>query len=128
MTDYDIKSIRLRTGMTQAEFSKWLHIPKRTLEKWEQKISLPPSYVAELIEYKVFCTYMVSPSAPVGVQSDLDYKTLFDIMEKELDIEPSTSEFCIYRPKHGGCSHCNKPPEDDCNFRCWSRFKEFCPD
>lgn len=124
----DIKNLRDKTGKTQVEFASWLKMPLKTLQKWEQGASTPPEYVLELIDYKIFITFMVSPSAPESVQSDFDYNSLFSLMEKELDIEPSCSEFCIYRPEHGGCSHCTKPPEYDCNFRCWSRYKEFCPD
>lgn len=132
----DIAEVRRRTGKTQAEFCKWLHIPKRTYEKWEQGESVPPAYVLELIEYKVFCTYMVAPAPAPSVsgssdvvQSDLDYKSLFDLMEKELDVSPLSSQFCVYRPEKGGCSHCLKPDSEDCQgFKLWVRYKEFCPD
>ena len=125
MTDYDIKSIRLRTGMTQTEFSKWLHIPKRTLEKWEQKISLPPSYVAELIEYKVFCTYMVSSSPSSGCST-----AIRAIEEDAIEIR-LMSRACIHAPSSGGCVKC--PHSDDDSDYCfklssWKRYKEFCPD
>lgn len=121
----EIKKLREKTEKTQDDFAKWLHIPIKTLQKWEQGVSSPPPYVLELIEYKIFMSYMVSvPSAP----SDPDYKALFDLMESELDVEPSSSQYCIYRPDKGGCSHCSKPDAEDCNIKCWIRYKEFCPD
>jgi DNA-binding transcriptional regulator YiaG len=39
--------------MTQAEFSKFLKIPIRTIQEWEQGRRTPPDYVVELIRYKV---------------------------------------------------------------------------
>lgn len=126
---YDIKILRGRTGKTQLEFSKWLHIPLKTLQKWEQSVSSPPDWVLELIEYKIFMTYMVD-SSPVrsAPESDVDLQSLFSLIETELDCEPSESKYCIYRPDHGGCSHCLKPDNEDCNIRCWSRYKDFFPD
>lgn len=78
---YDIKVLRDRTGKTQESFAKWLHIPLKTLQKWEQGVSSPPSYVLELIEYKVFITYMVDsspvPSDLSAPGKQLDYKSFF---------------------------------------------------
>ena len=49
----DIKEIRKKTGMSQREFAEWLGIPIRTLENWESGNRAAPSYVIELIRYKV---------------------------------------------------------------------------
>ena len=48
-----IKELRAATGMSQADFSEYLNISKRTIEKWEQGERTPPAYVVELIEYKL---------------------------------------------------------------------------
>lgn len=48
-----IKAIRAATGMTQQAFSDALGIPKRTVENWETGIRTPPSYVVDLIRYRV---------------------------------------------------------------------------
>jgi DNA-binding transcriptional regulator YiaG len=48
-----IKDIRLSTGLSQAQFSAALNIPKRTIQDWEQGLRNCPEYVAELIEYRV---------------------------------------------------------------------------
>ena len=39
--------------MTQAQFSKYLNIPIRTIQEWEQGRRTPPVYVVELIKYKI---------------------------------------------------------------------------
>ena len=45
-----VKDIRILTGMTQVEFAKQYHIPKRTIEDWERGATKPPAYVVELLE------------------------------------------------------------------------------
>lgn len=52
--DNPIKDARNKIHMTQTEFSKFLNIPKRTLEDWESKKSNPPKYTLNLIIEKVF--------------------------------------------------------------------------
>lgn len=42
---YEFKNLRYSVGMTQDEFSKYMHIPVSTYAKWEQGISSPPEYV-----------------------------------------------------------------------------------
>lgn len=48
-----IKELRTLAGMSQQKFSEYLNIPKRTIEDWERDLHLPPTYVVELIEYKL---------------------------------------------------------------------------
>lgn len=49
-----IKDARERLHMTQAEFAKFIDMPKRTLEDWESGKSKPAKYVLEMIMEKVF--------------------------------------------------------------------------
>ena len=50
----EIKSIRLRTGLTQTEFGQRLGgIPLRTIQNWESGARECPPYVMELIRYRV---------------------------------------------------------------------------
>lgn len=44
-----IKDARDKAGLTQAEMSEKLNIPKRTIENWESGVTVPPTYVAELV-------------------------------------------------------------------------------
>ena len=50
----EIKTIRLRTGLTQTEFGQRLGgIPLRTIQNWESSARACPPYVMELIRYRV---------------------------------------------------------------------------
>lgn len=49
----DIKKIRQLTGMTQREFGEYLGIPQRSIENWEGGHRTPPTYLVELIKYKI---------------------------------------------------------------------------
>ena len=51
--DRVLKDLRAMTGLSQKAFGEWLHIPARTIEEWEAGRRKPPTYVVELIEYKV---------------------------------------------------------------------------
>lgn len=44
-----IKEARLKAGISQAEMSKRLEIPKRTIEAWEMGDRQPPAYVERLV-------------------------------------------------------------------------------
>lgn len=44
-----IKEARLKAGISQAEMSKRLEIPKRTIEAWEMEDRQPPAYVERLV-------------------------------------------------------------------------------
>ena len=48
-----IKELRAKTGMTQTEFGKWLGIPMRTIQNWENGQRSAPSYVVELIAFRI---------------------------------------------------------------------------
>ena len=50
----NIKSIRKMAGITQADFSRVLDIPKRTIEDWEAGKREPAPYVAKMIE-RIIC-------------------------------------------------------------------------
>ena len=47
------KEIRSLTGLSQAKFSEIYHIPKRTIEDWENDRRKAPVYVLELLERAV---------------------------------------------------------------------------
>ncbi len=44
-----IKEARLKANISQAEMSKRLEIPKRTIEAWEEGQRTPPTYVERLV-------------------------------------------------------------------------------
>lgn len=48
-----IKEIRLMTNLSQNKFSKKYNIPVGTLRHWEQGLRPCPTYVLELLEYRV---------------------------------------------------------------------------
>lgn len=48
-----IQEIRKSTGLSQSKFCATLHIPIRTLQKWETGERSCPDYVVELIAYRV---------------------------------------------------------------------------
>lgn len=48
-----IKTIRAATGLSQADFAAALHIPRRTVEKWERGENVPSDYMIELIRFRV---------------------------------------------------------------------------
>ena len=49
----NIKELRTLTGLSQNAFSKKYHIPARTIEDWEVNKRTPPTYVVELLEFKI---------------------------------------------------------------------------
>ena len=48
-----IREIRDSTGLSQSKFATALHIPVRTIQKWEIGERSCPEYVVELIAYRV---------------------------------------------------------------------------
>lgn len=49
----NLKQARQQAGLTQAQMSEQLGIPKRTIEDWERGISTPPKYVEQLVIEKL---------------------------------------------------------------------------
>lgn len=49
----EIKEIRKALGLSLKKFSERYKIPLRTLENWEGGKNTPPSYVLDLLEYKI---------------------------------------------------------------------------
>ena len=47
--DFNFKKLRAISGMSQAEFVREYHIPRRTVEHWDVGERTPPSYVLELL-------------------------------------------------------------------------------
>lgn len=50
---YDIKQIRLLTGMNRKQFAEYFDIPYRTVEDWEAGRAKCASYLLSLIVYKL---------------------------------------------------------------------------
>ena len=48
-----IKELRKATGMTQKAFAEYFGIPHRTIQNWEGGQNVCPTYLLELIEYKL---------------------------------------------------------------------------
>lgn len=48
-----IKDLRTATGMTQKAFSEYFSIPKRNIENWEGGKRECPTYLFELMKYKL---------------------------------------------------------------------------
>lgn len=46
----EVKSLRRRTGLSQAKFAKKFFIPVHNVETWEMGIRKPPVYVVKMIE------------------------------------------------------------------------------
>jgi len=49
ITEVDAKQTRFKTGLTQAEFAKILHVSPKTLQNWEQKRRKPSSSAVALL-------------------------------------------------------------------------------
>ena len=48
-----IRAIRAETGLSQVGFGAALGIPRRTIEAWETGVRTCPTYVVELIAFRV---------------------------------------------------------------------------
>lgn len=48
-----IKEMRMMTGMSQEKFGEYFGIPKRTIQNWEGNVNVCPTYLLNLIEYKL---------------------------------------------------------------------------
>ena len=48
-----LRELRQQYGLTQQAISDMLHIPKRTIEGWDEGTRTPPPYVMELIEFRL---------------------------------------------------------------------------
>lgn len=44
-----LKAGRKASGLTQAQMSEQMEIPKRTIEDWEREIAVPPEYVQRFV-------------------------------------------------------------------------------
>lgn len=53
MNENEIKILRKRAGMTQEQFSETYDIPLNTLKNWEAGRRTPPTYVKNLLEYRI---------------------------------------------------------------------------
>ena len=53
MAHMTIKDLREASGMTQKAFSEYFGIPKRSIENWEGGKRECPTYLSELIAYKL---------------------------------------------------------------------------
>lgn len=54
-----LKVLRERSGMSQSQFAKYFHIPKKTIQNWEQGRRACPEYLLDLIEYKLLNEHLI---------------------------------------------------------------------
>lgn len=45
-----IRSLRINTGLSQAQFAAYFHIPTCTLQDWEHNRRTPPAYVLYMMQ------------------------------------------------------------------------------
>lgn len=48
-----IKELRKAANMTQQQFAEYFGIPKRTVENWDAGARSCPTYLVELMKYKL---------------------------------------------------------------------------
>lgn len=53
MAHMTIKDLREASGMTQKAFSEYFGIPKRSIENWEGEKRECPTYLMDLMAYKL---------------------------------------------------------------------------
>lgn len=61
-----IKELRASTGMTQTQFGKYLNIPMRTIQNWENGARKCPDYLVALIDFRLRAEF--PPTHPCGGQ------------------------------------------------------------
>ena len=49
----DFKTLRIDSGMNLTQFGKYFNIPYRTLQHWEHGTRKCPSYLLDLMQYKL---------------------------------------------------------------------------
>lgn len=94
-----IKTLRTLAKMTQREFSEYLNIPFRTIQDWEYEKRIPPSYVVELIEFKLKkeCIKMIEVETKVPKEVNgikIPIGKIGDIINVEID-EDGTTMFLV---------------------------------
>jgi len=45
--------LRKESGMNQTEFARYFNIPRRTVQNWDLGVRECPSYLLDLMEYKL---------------------------------------------------------------------------
>ena len=45
-----IRNLRINTGLSQAQFAAYFHIPTCTLQDWEHNRRTPPAYVLYMMQ------------------------------------------------------------------------------
>ena len=53
------KELREQSGMNMTQFSKYFNIPYRTIQHWEMGTRQCPSYLLELMAYKLKAEKMI---------------------------------------------------------------------
>lgn len=53
MTDNPFRSLRIRSGMALADFSRYFGINYRTIQHWDAGDRSCPEYLLKLMEYKL---------------------------------------------------------------------------
>ena len=64
LTKGRVASIRKKTGMSQAVFARFLNVPKKTLQSWEQGAREPKAGEARLLQ--LFCWHVFWPRQAVS--------------------------------------------------------------
>ena len=47
------KELRKESGMNQTEFARYFNIPRRTVQNWDLGVREYPTYLLDLMEYKL---------------------------------------------------------------------------
>lgn len=74
----NIKDLRTRTGMSQSQFADYFHIPKQTLQNWEQDRRECPEYLLELIEYKLTKEGFLCEATTVNIDGNAIKKAVLE--------------------------------------------------
>lgn len=97
MSENKIKKMRKSYGLSQTQFAKQFNIPLRTVQNWELGERTAPTYVYELIEYKLKNESQTGGKATIMKKYEL----------KKANIEVSYNERCEI--KEGVTNGCEEP-------------------
>lgn len=64
----DFKELRKQTGMSQRAFAEYFGIPTRTVENWDGGQRACPTYLLDLMRYKLEKEGLIEEVAPAIVQ------------------------------------------------------------
>lgn len=127
-THMTVKELRTAAKMSQREFSEYLGVPVRTLQKWETGERTPPDYVVSMIERRLYMENSINVRRMPTIEELTDIYRQSGYEVKTMNLREAVDRSCSFNPFLAATEHAVTIEEKSIKLRELLDIPEYGPE